>query len=65
MTISRDTLKAMIRDFQGFDLSDEELEIIRPELETYLAELEILKDLDLSDVMSARLLQAKERGDLQ
>ena len=65
MTISRDTLKAMIRDFQGFDLSDEELEIIRPELETYLAELEILKDLDLCDVMSARLLQAKERGDLQ
>ena len=65
MTISRDTLKAMIRDFQGFDLSDEELEIIRPELETYLAELEILRDLDLSDVMSARLLHAKERGDLQ
>lgn len=62
MSFDSDTLKALIRDYQGFELSDEELEFIRPELDIYLAEVERLKDLDLSDVMSARLLRAKERG---
>ena len=65
MSIHRDTLKAMIRVYQGFELSDEELEIIRPELDNYLTELEILKELDLSDIMSARLLWAKEGGQSQ
>ena len=65
MSIHKDTLKAMIRDYQGFELSDEELESIRPELDIYLAELEKLRDLDLSDVMSARLLWAKEGGQSQ
>lgn len=62
MSFDSDTLKALIRDYQGFELSDEELEFIRPELDIYLAEVERLKDLDLSDVMSARLLRAKEGG---
>ena len=65
MSIPKETLKAMIRDFQGFELSDEELEMIRPELDNYLAELELLKELDLSDTMSARLLRAKEGGEVQ
>ena len=46
----------MIRDYNGLDLSDEELELVRPELETYLAELKKLEDLDLSDVFSGRLM---------
>ena len=62
MALSTETLKAMIRDFQGFDLSDEEVELVRPELESYLAELEQLRELDLSDVVSARLLRAHEGG---
>ncbi len=65
MSIPKDTLKAMIRDFQGFEMSDEELELIRPELDNYLAELELLKELDLSDTLSARLLRAKEGGQVQ
>ena len=65
MSINKETLKAMIRDFQGFELSDEELEMIRPELDNYLAELELLKELDLSDTLSARLLRAKEGGQVQ
>ncbi|MDA0770558.1 MAG: hypothetical protein BZY79_04590 [SAR202 cluster bacterium Casp-Chloro-G4] len=63
MTISAETLKAMIRDFKGFELSDEELELVRPELESYLREVELLKELDLSGLMSSRLLRAKEEGD--
>jgi hypothetical protein len=63
MTISTETLKAMIRDYKGFELSDEELELVRPELESYLAEVELLKELDLSGLMSSRLLRAKEGGE--
>jgi hypothetical protein len=56
LSIPIETLKAMIRDYNGLDLSDEELELVRPELETYLAELKKLEDLDLSDVFSGRLM---------
>ena len=60
MAISDATLKAMIRDYHGFDLSDAELEVLRPELDNYMAEVEKLRELDLSSVMSCRLLRAKE-----
>jgi hypothetical protein len=63
MAISKATLKAMIREYHGFELSDKELDIIRPELDIYLAELEKLRELDLSSVMSSRLLRAKEGGE--
>ena len=56
VSIANETLKAMIRDFNGFDLSDEELELVRPELEYYLDELKKLEELDLSTVFSSRLL---------
>ena len=56
MSIANETLKAMIQDFNGFDLSDEELELVRPELEYYLDELKKLEELDLSTVFSSRLL---------
>ena len=57
MPISNETLKAMIQDYNGLELSDEELELIRPELESYFAELKKLEALDLSDVFSGRLMR--------
>lgn len=63
MALSRETLKAMVRDYQGLELSDEELERVRPELDSYLAEVERLRELDLSHIVSARLLRANEGGD--
>lgn len=60
VAISDETLKAMIRDYHGFELTDAELALIRPELDSYLEELEKLRDMDLSGVMSARLLHADE-----
>ena len=57
VSIPNETLKAMIRDYNGFELSDEELELVRPELESYLSELKKLEDVDLSDVFSGRLMQ--------
>ena len=62
MAIQKDTLKAMIRDFHGFEISDEELDLVAPALDNYLAEVEKLWELDLSNVMSSRLLRAKEGG---
>ena len=58
--ITNETLKAMIRDYDGLELSDEELELVRPELESYLAELKKLEDLDLSGVFSGRLMRLPE-----
>jgi hypothetical protein len=60
MSISNETLKAMIRDYNGLELSDEELELVRPELETYFSELKKLEDLDLSDAFSGRLMNLSE-----
>ncbi len=62
MAIPNSTLKAIVRDYHGIELSDEELEIMRPELDNYMAELERLRELDLSDVLSARLVRAQEGG---
>lgn len=60
MAISQETLRAMIRDYGGIELSDEEMALVLPEIETYLGEVEVLRELDLSKVMSSRLLRAQE-----
>ena len=57
MSIPNETLKAMIRDYNGLELSDEELELVRPELDIYLSELKNLESLDLSSLFSGRLMQ--------
>ncbi len=57
MALSNETLKAMIRDYGGFDLSDEELDKVRPELEFYMEELKKLEGLDLSGGFSSRLIR--------
>jgi Asp-tRNA(Asn)/Glu-tRNA(Gln) amidotransferase C subunit len=62
MAIANETLQAIIRDYGGFALSDEELERVRPELDNYLRAVEQLRELDLSDVLSARLLRVQEGG---
>jgi hypothetical protein len=60
MSIPNETLQAMIRAYHGFALTDDELALVRPELENYLQEVEKLRELDLANVMSARLLRAQE-----
>jgi hypothetical protein len=52
----------MIRDYGGFELTDEELGLIRPELEVYQNEAAKLRELDLSGVLSGRLLRVDEEG---
>ena len=63
MPISDETLNRIIAEYGGFEMSPEELELVKPELESYLAELQNLRDLDLSDVMSSRLLRPADGGE--
>ncbi len=63
MTISNETLQAMIQSFDGFELTDDELDQLRPELENYMNAVDKLRELDLSSQMSSRLLRAQEGGE--
>ncbi len=63
MPVSKDTLKAIIQEYGGIPLSDEELDLVAPEVESYLREVAQLRDLDLSSIMSGRLLRAAEGND--
>lgn len=60
MPVSKDTLKAIIEEYGGIPLSDEELDLVAPEVESYLKEANQLRELDLSSVMSGRLMRAHE-----
>ena len=62
MTIANETLQAMIQSYYGFTLTDDEIALIRPELENYFKEVEQLRTLDLANVLSGRLLRAQEGG---
>ena len=63
MAISKETLQRIIREYQGLELSDDELDQVLPEIVNYVAAVQELRDLDLSDVMSGRLLKVKEGGE--
>ena len=60
MSIPNETLQAKSRSYHGFALTDDELELVHPELENYLKQVEKLRELDLASVMSGRLLRAQE-----
>ena len=62
MGISNETMRAIIREYGGFELSDEELELVRPEVDGYIEAMAEIAGLDLSDTMSSRLLRAAEGG---
>ena len=62
MGISKETMRAIIQEYGGFELSDEELEQVRPEVDSYIEAMAEIAELDLSDTMSSRLLRAAEGG---
>lgn len=57
MGVSDETLQGMIRDYGGVELSAAELELVRPELDFYMAQAALLEGIDFSGVMSGRLLR--------
>lgn len=60
MSISNETMKAIIKDYDGFELSDEELQLVRPDVDGYFSAIQTLNELDLSMVMPSRLLRVQE-----
>ena len=65
MSVSDETLQAIIRDYNGFELSAEELELVKPEVSYYMEQLAILDELDLSETMSGRLLRMPAADEVQ
>ena len=60
MEVSKETLRAMLSELGGLEMTDEELAKAVPLVQAYVDRMAKLKELDLSTVMSARLLRAKE-----
>ena len=58
--VSPETLRAILNDFGGIPMSDEELEKVAPVVAAFLAEFSRLDDLDLSDVDSAVQMRADD-----
>lgn len=60
--VTEDTLRAMLREFGGVEPTDDEMERVLASVNTYLQRAQPLSDLDLSTVLSGRLLHAQEGG---
>ena len=62
MTISTDTLRAILNEFGGIPMSDDELANVTPVVEAFVAEFSRLNELDLSNVDSALQMHADDGG---
>lgn len=62
MTVSKETLRRMLDEFGGLELSDAELDRVLPHVQAYTETASKLKQLDLSMVLSGRLLRLEEEG---
>ena len=62
MDIKRETIRAMIKDYDSLDLTEEELDIVEEGLKAYANAVAQMADLELGDVVSARVMQAKQGG---
>ena len=62
MTVSKQTLKRMVADFDLIPLSDEELESVLPDVETNLKNLKKIRALKLGKVPTARQMHFPSGG---
>ena len=60
MRVSKETLRTMIQDIGGPELSDADLEQVLAEVQVHRAQSEELRQLDLSKVLPARLMRVAE-----
>jgi hypothetical protein len=58
--VSPETLRAILNDFGGIPMSDEELARVAPVVAAFVAEFSRLDELDLSDVDSALQMRADD-----
>jgi hypothetical protein len=62
MAISVDTLRAVLNEYGGVEMSDEELAQVAPIVQAFVAEFSRLRELDLTDTYSALQLRADDGG---
>ncbi len=62
MSISPETLRAILRDYDGISMSDEELEKVAPAVSAFVAEFSRLSELDLATEFSALQMRADDGG---
>ena len=60
--VTEDTLRAMLREFGGVEPTEAEMERVLASVNTYRQRAQPLGELDLSAVLSGRLLHAQEGG---
>ena len=67
MTISKETILAIVRDYHGLEVTDAELELVLADLRRYERIMNMLEELDLTGVVSARLpkIAEEEETDVQ
>ncbi len=63
MGVSKETLRQMIRDMGGPELSDEGLEQVMAQIELNQAQSARLRELDLATVFPARLMKTDPYSD--
>ena len=60
--VTAETLRAMLREFGGVEPTEEEMARVLASVRNYQQRSERLGELDLSTVLSGRLLRAQEGG---
>ena len=62
MSVSKETMRRMVRDIGGPELSDEGLEKVMAQVKLNQEQSERLRKLDLTKVLPARLMRADARS---
>ena len=60
MAVTRETLRRMLKELGGLELTEDELDRVLPHVQNYAEQAGRLRHLDLSEVLSSRLLRADE-----
>ena len=62
MSVSKETLRQMLEEFGGLEMTDAELNAVLPQVQSYTETAAKLRQLDLSKIVSARRLRLEEGG---
>ena len=63
MPISKEGLRRMLKEIDGPELSNWELEQLLPHVQAQQEQIDKLRRLDLGNILSARLMRADARGE--
>ena len=60
MSVSKDTLKAMVRDMGGVPLTEEQLDVVLPAVQASMDAMATLNDeVDLSEVLPGHIFRSQ------